>query len=102
MPASAAGCAKKGAVAHSSTAAPPDSFRGTSRFRVVRPIGSGAMGMVYEAHDAELDARVALKVLKEADPEGVFLLKTEFRAAQELHHPNLVRLHELFEEGGRW
>jgi serine/threonine protein kinase len=60
------------------------------------------MGVVYEALDRERDTRVALKTLRHLNAEGVFRFKNEFRALQDVQHPNLVSLDELIEEEGRW
>lgn len=60
------------------------------------------MGAVYEAYDREAHTRIALKTLLELDPQALYRLKREFRAAQDVEHPNLIRLGELCEEGGRW
>jgi serine/threonine protein kinase len=73
-----------------------------ARFRVVRELGSGAQGTVHEAIDVERDARVALKTLRKLGAGEIVRLKSEFRAVRDLRHPNLVRLGELVEEGGRW
>jgi serine/threonine protein kinase len=70
-------------------------FRGTSRFRVIRRIGAGGMGVVYEAEDRERGQLVALKTLRTADSHTLYRLKREFRALADLHHPNLVSLYEL-------
>jgi hypothetical protein len=70
-------------------------FSGTSRFRIVRRIGAGGMGVVYEADDLERGQHVALKTLKGADSNTLYRLKREFRALSDLHHPNLVSLYEL-------
>src|SRR6185369_16290308 len=43
-----------------------------------------------------------LKTLRAVGPEALIRLKNEFRAIQEIHHPNLVRLGELLEEQGVW
>ena len=59
------------------------------------------MGVVYEAFDRELGARVALKCLPSASPRAFFRFKQEFRALQDLHHENLVRLGELVYESGQ-
>lgn len=72
------------------------------RFEVLAEIGRGAMGIVYEVVDRELGQRVALKMLPEVLPEAVLRFKNEFRALQDLAHPNLVEIGELFEESGRW
>ncbi len=57
--------------------------------------------MVYSAYDRELEKPVALKSFQGGASE-LYRLKTEFRALQELDHPNLVSLGELFEEDGHW
>lgn len=72
------------------------------RFTLVRRIGQGAMGTVYEAHDPERGARIALKVLTCIDARGVYRLKQEFRTLAQLSHPNLLALDELFCEQGAW
>ena len=80
----------------------PDDFPGTDRFQVIRRIGAGGMGVVYEALDREKNIHVALKTLKARDGESVLQLKQEFRTLQDVQHPNLVALGELIEEGGVW
>lgn len=72
------------------------------RFEVGRHLGTGGMGAVYEALDREKNVRVALKTLKTFDPSCLVYLKNEFRALQDLRHPNLVTLFELIEDAGRW
>lgn len=58
------------------------------------------MGVVYEAFDTEQNARIAIKTLRAVSHEDASRLKREFRALQDLRHPNLVTLGELIEEGG--
>lgn len=77
-------------------------FQGTPRFRLVRELGVGAMGEVYEAHDVDTGATVALKVLHRVDPEAIGRLKAEFRLLQEVQHPGVVSFGELFEHAGAW
>ncbi len=74
-----------------------------NRFHVVRRLGEGAMGTVFEALDRETlpplpPQRVALKLLRNASPEAVVRFKREFRSLQDIHHPNLVTLGELVSE----
>ncbi len=71
------------------------SWQGTSRYEVLRFIGRGGMGAVYEAHDRERDRRVAVKTLLRFDPRALYLFKQEFRTLANLLHPNLVRLYDL-------
>src|SRR5262245_42576175 len=70
-------------------------FSGTSRFRVIRCLGAGGMGVVYEAEDRERGQRVALKTLRLTDSDTLYRLKQEFRRLADLSHPNLVALGEL-------
>ncbi len=70
-------------------------FKGTERFRIIRRIGAGGMGVVYEAEDRERGQRVALKTFKNADSDTLYRLKREFRELADLSHANLVALHEL-------
>ncbi|MDB4965015.1 MAG: Serine/threonine-protein kinase PknA [Myxococcales bacterium] len=76
--------------------------RFTPRFEIVRRLGAGGMGVVYEAQDLERDTRVAIKTLLRLSRGEIVRLKQEFRALADLHHINLVRLGELFEDEGRW
>jgi eukaryotic-like serine/threonine-protein kinase len=77
-------------------------FPGTERFRLLRMIGQGGMGVVYEAQDELEGGIVALKVLPLVSPERLLRFKREFRAASEIHHEHLVRLGELVREGDHW
>jgi serine/threonine protein kinase len=81
---------------------PTVEFAGNQRFELVRRIGAGGIGLVYEAMDRAYGTQVAVKTLQRLDGEALLRFKNEFRMLQGLHHPNLVRLGELFEEGGSW
>ncbi|HUJ62110.1 MAG TPA: protein kinase, partial [Kofleriaceae bacterium] len=81
----------------------PFEFPGTARFQIVRRLGQGGMGVVYEAFDRDREARVALKTLRSTiSPEDLLALKNEFRALQDVTHHNLVSLGELIEDADRW
>ncbi len=60
------------------------------------------MGTVYRAIDTKLTIPVALKTLTMPDdPDAITRFKAEFRTVMKIRHPNLIRLHELFEESGQ-
>ncbi len=75
---------------------------GGGRFEVLARIGEGGVGVVYAVKDRQSDSRLALKTVRGAGPDALASLKREFRAVQDITHPNLVRLDELFEEEGLW
>jgi serine/threonine protein kinase len=72
-------------------------------FRILREVGRGGMGIVYEAEQVSLGRRVALKVLPFAatmDPRQLQRFKNEARAAACLHHTNIVPVYFVGEERG--
>ena len=72
-------------------------------FRIVREIGRGGMGIVYEAHQDSMDRTVALKVLPLAcmlDEKRLARFRNEVRAAAALNHPNIVSVYSVGEEKG--
>ncbi len=77
-------------------------FSGSERFQLIRQLGMGGMGVVYEALDRESGEKVALKTLRNVDGIAILLFKQEFRAVSGVHHPNLIKLGELFESRGDW
>ena len=68
----------------------------------MRCLGAGGMGVVYEALDRERNVRVALKTLRAMSADTLLLFKSEFREFQNLQHPNLVSVGELFADEGEW
>jgi serine/threonine-protein kinase len=75
-----------------------------SRFVIIEEINRGSMGTVYRAKDKVLDEIVALKILNEyltTDPSAVERFKREARAAKKLSHPNIVRIHDMYEYGSK-
>lgn len=72
------------------------------RLRVLRCLGQGGMGTVYEVYDAAAKRCLALKTSITSDAHCLYRLKREFRTLQRISHPNIVRVHELFDDGGQW
>src|SRR5215216_4703068 len=72
------------------------------RFTLIRRLGEGTFGVVYEAEDKRERKRVALKMLRDPRAEWIHRFKREFRALHDLRHRNLVMLDELFCVADRW
>ena len=73
------------------------------RFRVTRQIGEGGMGVVYAAHDEQLDRPVAIKTWRsQADASARDNLLREARAAASVSHPNICQLYDLGEHEGEF
>lgn len=70
------------------------------RYPVERRIGRGGMGTVYEAVDAELGRKVALKVMLPGDANAA-RTKAEARTLAQLSHPNIVTVHEVGQHAER-
>ncbi len=70
-------------------------------FRIVREIGRGGMGVVYEAEQVSLRRRVALKVLRfaAADAEALERFRREAETVAGLHHTNIVPIFSVGREG---
>jgi serine/threonine protein kinase/tetratricopeptide (TPR) repeat protein len=77
-------------------------FASSRRFEVVRALGQGGMGVVYEVFDREQVTTCALKLLPKVTPRALSSFKQEFRALQGLNHPNLITLGELLSENDDW
>lgn len=86
----------------SQTVKPTREFIGTERFTLRRRLGAGGMGVVYEAHDRDMDKVVALKTLTRAEAAHIYRFKREFRTLADVSHPNLVALYELMSDGSHW
>src|SRR5437870_1758233 len=72
-------------------------------FRIIREIGRGGMGVVYEAEQVSLGRHVALKVLPAhalLDPRHLQRFQREARAVARLHHTNIVPVHGVGCDGG--
>ncbi|MFI5301153.1 MAG: serine/threonine-protein kinase, partial [Polyangiales bacterium] len=73
-----------------------------ARFRPLRVLGEGGMGVVFEAFDEERQEVVAVKTIRATHADAFAAFKREFRVLQGIRHPNLVALGELVAEGENW
>jgi serine/threonine protein kinase/Tol biopolymer transport system component len=77
-----------------------------TRYRIIRRIGAGGMGMVYQAEDLRLGRLLAVKVvpagaqMRGGPSESVTRFQREARAASQLNHPNIVAIHDSGTERG--
>ncbi len=67
------------------------------RYRIVREVGRGGMGVVYEAFDLQLQRSVAIKTMRVEDASSAPLRRflREARIASRLHHPGIMAVHEF-------
>lgn len=77
-------------------------------YELLRELGRGGMGVVYEAKHTSTGNRVALKTLpsnvdgQQVDPNKLYRFRREFRSLSEVNHPNLVGMQTLEVDGNQW
>ena len=78
-----------------------------TRYRIIKLLGIGGMGAVYQAWDSELEVALAFKVIRPdaiADPAAAAAIEARFKRelllARQVTHPNVVRIHDLGEIDG--
>lgn len=73
------------------------------RYQVLKELGRGGMGIVFQAHDKQLKEQVAIKILSPLlsnNADALERLKREVSAARRITHPNVIRIHDIAEVNG--
>ncbi len=75
------------------------------RYQVIEEIGKGGMGKVYKVLDKEVNAKIALKLIKPeiaADKKVIERFRNELRVARDISHKNVCRMYDLNKEDGSY
>lgn len=76
--------------------------RKLGEYELLRELGRGGFGVVYEARHLHRNDLVALKVLPDVEAEALYKFKREFRSLSDINHRNLIGLHSLESDGDFW
>lgn len=73
------------------------------RYQVLKELGRGGMGIVFQAYDKQLQEQVAIKILSPLlanDNDALDRMKREVSAARRITHQNVIRIHDIAEANG--
>lgn len=73
------------------------------RYQILKELGRGGMGIVFQAQDKQLNEQVAIKILSPLlshDAEAIARMKREVSSARRITHPNVIRIHDIAEANG--
>ena len=74
-----------------------------ARFQILKELGRGGMGIVFQAYDKELREQVAIKILSpilSTNVDALERLKREVSSARRVTHQNVIRIHDIAEMNG--
>lgn len=73
------------------------------RYQIIEELGKGGMGRVYKVHDKEINAKIALKLIKPeiaTDKNNIERFRNELKVARNIAHKNVCRMYDLGKEKG--
>ncbi|MBN1272562.1 MAG: protein kinase [Candidatus Aminicenantes bacterium] len=83
----------------------PTGFTFAGRYQIIEELGKGGMGRVYKAIDKEVNAKVALKLIKPeiaSDKKTIERFRNELKIARDITHKNVCRMYDLNKEKGSY